>query len=114
MIENLHAAGILHADIKADNFLLQNIPTPDMAASSAEEMFRNQPLSLQLIDFGRAIDLTLLPKDIFYLTFQRWTWLSRLNRQKMSIHTFTVLGVPEEQDVMGCVSSSINREQSIL
>eukprot|EP00090_Calanus_glacialis_P045458 TRINITY_DN8444_c0_g1_i3.p1 TRINITY_DN8444_c0_g1~~TRINITY_DN8444_c0_g1_i3.p1 ORF type:complete len:1504 (-),score=632.87 TRINITY_DN8444_c0_g1_i3:217-4728(-) len=66
MIENLHEAGILHADIKADNFLLQNIPTPDMAAGSAEEMFRNQPLSLQLIDFGRAIDLTLLPKDIFF------------------------------------------------
>ena len=37
-----------------------------MAAGSAEEMFRNQPLSLQLIDFGRAIDLTLLPKDIFF------------------------------------------------
>merc|ERR1719341_755925 len=66
MIENLHGAGVLHADIKADNFLLQNIPTPDMAAGSAEGMFRNQPLSLQLIDFGRAIDLTLLPKDIFF------------------------------------------------
>jgi len=66
MIENLHKAGILHADIKADNFLLQNIPTPDITAASAEEMFCDQPFSLQLIDFGRAIDLKLLPKGISF------------------------------------------------
>eukprot|EP00092_Neocalanus_flemingeri_P017494 GFUD01018923.1.p1 GENE.GFUD01018923.1~~GFUD01018923.1.p1 ORF type:complete len:1477 (+),score=489.36 GFUD01018923.1:88-4518(+) len=66
MVEALHGAGILHADIKADNFLLQNIPTPDMSAGSPEEMFRSKSMSLQLIDFGRAIDLKLLPKDIFF------------------------------------------------
>jgi len=66
MIEALHGAGILHADIKADNFLLKNIPTPDMTSSTPEEMFCNQPMSLQLIDFGRAIDLTILPKNISF------------------------------------------------
>jgi len=66
MIEALHGAGIIHADIKADNFLLQNIPSTDMSAKSAEEMFSNKSMSLQLIDFGRAIDLKVLPKDIFF------------------------------------------------
>ena len=32
-------------------------------AKSAKEMFENAPLCLQLIDFGRSIDLTLLPAD---------------------------------------------------
>ena len=30
-------------------------------ANSAEEMFSTNPLSLQLIDFGRSIDMSLLP-----------------------------------------------------
>ena len=50
MVEALHGADILHADIKADNFLLQYIPVPNLAATSAEEMFSGQAPSLQLID----------------------------------------------------------------
>jgi len=63
MIEALHKADILHADIKADNFLLQNIPTLNQYALSPEGMFNNKELSLQLIDFGKSIDLRLFPKN---------------------------------------------------
>ena len=31
-----------------------------------EEMFKELPSSLQLIDFGKSIDLRLLPKDILF------------------------------------------------
>merc|ERR1719357_1306563 len=66
IMENLHQAGILHADIKAENFLLQNIPSIDFNAASPEEMFASNALSLQLIDFGRSIDLKLFPSDISF------------------------------------------------
>jgi len=66
MIEALHNADILHADIKADNFLLQNIPTLNQHALSPEEMFNNKEFSLQLIDFGKSIDLRLFPKNISF------------------------------------------------
>jgi len=66
MIEALHGADILHADLKADNFLLQNIPTLNQSATSSQEMFCNKQLSLQLIDFGKSIDLRLFPKNISF------------------------------------------------
>ena len=66
MVEALHGADILQADLKADNFMLQHIPVPDLAASSPEEMFRDLAPSLQLIDFGKSVDLRLLPKDILF------------------------------------------------
>ena len=66
MVDALHKAEILHADIKADNFLLQGIPLPNQAARSMEEMFQELSPSLQLIDFGKSIDLKLLPKDILF------------------------------------------------
>ena len=47
----LHSADIVHADIKPDNFLLRH--TPGTLASP----------SLQLIDFGKAIDLQLVPDN---------------------------------------------------
>ena len=86
MIEALHGAGIIHADLKADNLLLmvgdtpqssvltilfQHIPTLDSEASSPEEMFQGNSPTLQLIDFGRSIDLTLLQDNV---TFNKvWT-----------------------------------------
>ena len=66
MVDALHKAEILHADIKADNFLLQGIPLPNQAAKSADEMFKDLSPALQLIDFGKSIDLRLLPKNILF------------------------------------------------
>ena len=42
-------------------FLSQTVPDLDAGAKSAEDLFEGNPLSLQLIDFGRSIDTTLLP-----------------------------------------------------
>ncbi|XP_041970931.1 mitotic checkpoint serine/threonine-protein kinase BUB1-like [Aricia agestis] len=52
IVHYLHKAQIIHADIKPDNFLLMKIP--------AEEW---RTPSLQLIDFGCAIDMSLFPKE---------------------------------------------------
>jgi len=48
LIELIHAMRIVHADIKPDNFLLCHTPSSS----------RPEP-SLQLIDFGKAIDIAL-------------------------------------------------------
>jgi len=51
LMELLHSARIVHADIKPDNFLVRHTP-----ATKAES-------SLQLIDFGKALDLSVEPED---------------------------------------------------
>jgi checkpoint serine/threonine-protein kinase len=51
MLASLHTARILHTDIKPDNFLVM-LNSENEAPSL---------LDLQLIDFGRAVDLELLP-----------------------------------------------------
>merc|ERR1719445_1529952 len=48
LMDLLHSADVVHADIKPDNFLLRH--TPGTLAIP----------SLQLIDFGKAIDLQLV------------------------------------------------------
>ncbi|KAL7735494.1 hypothetical protein ACLKA6_010530 [Drosophila palustris] len=77
IVDHLHAMGIIHADIKADNFLLM-------------KPLSQQPkeISLQLIDFGVSIDTKLFPpkqtfdyvynddafKCIEMRTGRRWTY----------------------------------------
>jgi len=47
LMELLHSVNIVHADLKPDNFLVRHIPSTQSSPS------------LQLIDFGKAIDLNL-------------------------------------------------------
>lgn len=57
MVEQLHQAKIIHADIKPDNFLLGErfLENEDFDAESLDH-------GLVLIDFGQSIDMTLFPE----------------------------------------------------
>lgn len=57
ILKQLHGAHIVHADVKPDNLLVAVYPS----ASHDENAL--PVVSLQLIDFGRSIDLELLPSD---------------------------------------------------
>jgi len=53
LVHTLHAVGLIHGDLKPDNFLVTDYP-------------RLGGRCVQLIDFGKAIDLTLLPPDVVF------------------------------------------------
>ncbi|XP_036438407.1 mitotic checkpoint serine/threonine-protein kinase BUB1 [Colossoma macropomum] len=57
MVEQLHRASIVHADIKPDNFLLGErfLENEDFDAENLDH-------GLVLIDFGQSIDMTLFPQ----------------------------------------------------
>ncbi|XP_014247903.1 mitotic checkpoint serine/threonine-protein kinase BUB1 beta-like isoform X3 [Cimex lectularius] len=51
IVDSLHKAKIIHGDIKPDNFVLKHLPVENETESC-----------IQLIDFGRSIDMTLFPE----------------------------------------------------
>ncbi|XP_075212384.1 mitotic checkpoint serine/threonine-protein kinase BUB1-like [Lycorma delicatula] len=57
IVEHLHKCKIIHGDIKPDNFILYELPTNDLSK-----------FSVKLIDFGRSIDMTLLPEGTTFTT----------------------------------------------
>ena len=67
LMELLHSTRIVHADIKPDNFLIRHSPATKLVVKNSN-LLTNTPLlrfetSLQLIDFGKAIDLSVDPED---------------------------------------------------
>ena len=63
ILEQLQKAKIIHGDIKPDNFLLQRRPEVDSNAPNANAMFKTKKASLQVIDFGVSIDMSLCAND---------------------------------------------------
>lgn len=51
LLDHLHASNIIHGDIKADNFVLME-----------KLVFGRKQPTIQLIDFGNSIDMSLFPK----------------------------------------------------
>ena len=62
ILEKLHAAQIIHGDIKPDNFLIQKEPGLNTDASDAHSMFKDVSPTLEAIDFGISIDMSLFKK----------------------------------------------------
>ncbi|EGV60641.1 protein kinase [Yamadazyma tenuis] len=65
VVEQLHRVGVIHGDLKADNCMIDLKNTFSMSEhydNKAHEANEWQSPRLVLIDFGRAIDLTLFPE----------------------------------------------------
>ncbi|BFZ57958.1 protein kinase [Savitreella phatthalungensis] len=66
-VENLHAKGILHGDIKADNILLRlpDIPVTGRYRRDGGDGWRGRGVCL--CDFGRGVDLRAFPGDASFM-----------------------------------------------
>ena len=62
----LHAAHVIHTDIKPDNLLLDDAATAALPAWQADRPGLWSHTGLCLIDYGRAIDTALLPTNTQY------------------------------------------------
>ena len=59
----LHAARVIHTDIKPDNLLLADAATAALPAWQAGRPGQWSKTGLCLIDYGRAVDTALLPDN---------------------------------------------------
>jgi checkpoint serine/threonine-protein kinase len=62
IVSDMHECGILHADIKPDNILLQLSSAPFIYSPddwTVEDVLAQDKRTLKIIDFGRSIDLAL-------------------------------------------------------
>lgn len=93
IVEHLHTCGIVHGDIKPDNFLVRSLPSVERAAPT-----------LQLIDYGRSIDMTLFPAGTTFTrvvttkdfqcvemqTGQPWTFQTDLYGLASTVHCMLI------------------------
>lgn len=85
--EKLKAAKIVHADIKAENFMIQALPKLNPSCRSVDEMFDGFTPSLILIDFGISIDMMQFPEDTkFKFKFEK---LENLTPEMLEGKTWT-------------------------
>lgn len=61
VVEAIHNSEIIHADVKPDNFLVLGAPKLNLSGTTNEEVFADCPSMVKVIDFGRSIDMKLLP-----------------------------------------------------
>ncbi len=66
ILERLHKVNIIHADVKPDNFLLQGRPEFNPAATGPENMFKHAIPTLQAIDYGISIDMSLFDEGFSF------------------------------------------------
>ena len=62
----LHAARVIHTDIKPDNLLLADAATATLPAWQADRPGQWSKAGLCLIDYGRAVDTALLPANTHF------------------------------------------------
>eukprot|EP00095_Tigriopus_kingsejongensis_P011955 maker-scaffold476_size161517-snap-gene-0.36 protein:Tk11955 transcript:maker-scaffold476_size161517-snap-gene-0.36-mRNA-1 annotation:"mitotic checkpoint serine threonine-protein kinase bub1" len=62
IVQKLQQVQIIHGDIKPDNFLILSFPVINDNAQNPEEMFEASQATLQLIDYGRSIDMSAFPR----------------------------------------------------
>lgn len=70
IVSDMHECGILHADIKPDNIMLQNPSLPQLFSHEdwdVEHVLAENKPTLKLIDFGRCIDLALYPERTSFM-----------------------------------------------